>query len=304
MLCSDDKHPDDLMEGHINQLCARAIAHGVPLFNVLRAACLNPVEHYRLRCGLMRPGDPADLIRLHDLVSFNVMETWIDGQCVARGGQSLLPKSKSPRANKFFALPKTPSDFSIPARQDNSTIRVIEALDGQIVTGAGEAEPLIHNGYIVADPSRDILKITVANRYAAAPPAVAFVRGVGLKHGAIASSVAHDCHNIVAVGTSDENLARVVNLVIKNEGGIAVVGPDGIEDILPLPVAGLMSDGYAEDAAAGYARLTEIAKSLGSPLHAPYMTLSFLALLVIPALKLSDKGLFDGTKFEFVPVFS
>ena len=304
MLCSDDKHPDDLMEGHINQLCARAIAHSVPLFHVLRAACLNPVEHYGLRCGLLRPGDPADLIRLHDLVSFKVMETWIDGPCVARGGQSLLPKSKSPRANKFFALPKTPSDFSIPARQDNSTIRVIEALDGQIVTGAGEAEPLIHNGYIVADPSRDILKITVANRYAAAPPAVAFVRGVGLKHGAIASSVAHDCHNIVAVGTSDENLARVVNLVIKNEGGIAVVGPDGIEDILPLPVAGLMSDGYAEDAAAGYARLTEIAKSLGSPLHAPYMTLSFLALLVIPALKLSDLGLFDGTKFEFVPVLA
>ena len=304
MLCSDDKHPDDLMEGHINQLCARAIAHGVPLFNVLRAACLNPVEHYRLRCGLMRPGDPADLIRLHDLVSFNVMETWIDGQCVARGGQSLLPKSKSPRANKFFALPKTPSDFSIPARQDNSTIRVIEALDGQIVTGAGEAEPLIHNGYIVADPSRDILKITVANRYAAAPPAVAFVRGVGLKHGAIASSVAHDCHNIVAVGTSDEDLARVVNLVIQNEGGIALVGPSGQEDALPLPVAGLMSDGYAEDAAAGYARLTEIAKSLGSPLHAPYMTLSFLALLVIPALKLSDLGLFDGTKFEFVPVLA
>ena len=304
MLCSDDKHPDDLMEGHINQLCARAIAHSVPLFHVLRAACLNPVEHYGLRCGLLRPGDPADLIRLHDLVSFNVMETWIDGQCVARGGQSLLPKSKSPRANKFFALPKTPSDFSIPARQDNSTIRVIEALDGQIVTGAGEAEPLIHNGYIVADPSRDILKITVANRYAAAPPAVAFVRGVGLKHGAIASSVAHDCHNIVAVGTSDEDLARVVNLVIQNEGGIALVGPSGQEDALPLPVAGLMSDGYAEDAAAGYARLTEIAKSLGSPLHAPYMTLSFLALLVIPALKLSDKGLFDGTKFEFVPVFS
>ena len=304
MLCSDDKHPDDLMEGHINQLCARAIAHSVPLFHVLRAACLNPVEHYRLRCGLMRPGDPADLIRLHDLVSFNVMETWIDGQCVARGGQSLLPKSKSPRANKFFALPKTPSDFSIPARQDNSTIRVIEALDGQIVTGAGEAEPLIHNGYIVADPSRDILKITVANRYAAAPPAVAFVRGVGLKHGAIASSVAHDCHNIVAVGTSDEDLARVVNLVIQNEGGIALVGPSGQEDALPLPVAGLMSDGYAEDAAAGYARLTEIAKSLGSPLHAPYMTLSFLALLVIPALKLSDLGLFDGTKFEFVPVLA
>ena len=319
MLCSDDKHPDDLMEGHMNQLCARAVAHGVPLFNVLRAACLNPVEHYGLRCGLMRPGDPADLIRLHDLVSFKVMETWIDGQCVARDGVSLLPKSRSPRANQFHATPKQASVFAIPApasggatdlasadrnRPTAPLIRIIEALDGQIVTGAGEAEPLIHNGYIVADPSRDILKITVVNRYADAPPAVAFVRGVGLKSGAIASSVAHDCHNIVAVGATDEDLARVVNLVLKKEGGIAVVGPEGLEDILALPVAGLMSDGYAEDAAAGYARLTKNAKSLGSPLHAPYMTLSFLALLVIPALKLSDLGLFDGTKFEFVPVFS
>jgi adenine deaminase len=313
MLCSDDKHPDDLMDGHINQLCARAVAHGVPLFNVLRAACLNPIEHYGLRCGLMRPGDPADLIRLHDLISFKVMETWIDGQCVARDGVSLLPKSRSPRANQFNATPKQASDFAIPApayggaadrnRPTAPLIRIIEALDGQIVTGAGEAEPLLCEGRVVADPSRDLLKIAVVNRYGDAPPAVAFVRGVGLKSGGIASSVAHDCHNIVAVGTSDEDLARVVNLVIKNEGGIAVVGPDGLEDVLPLPVAGLMSDSYAEDAAAGYARLTRAAKALGSPLHAPYMTLSFLALLVIPALKLSDRGLFDGTKFEFVPVF-
>ena len=304
MLCSDDKHPDDLMEGHINQLCARAVARGVPLFNVLRAACLNPVEHYGLRCGLLRPGDPADVIRLHDLVGFQVMETWIDGECVARDGESLLPKSKSLRANKFTVTGKKPSDFAVIAPPAAKAIRVIEALDGQIVTGSAEAEARIHDGLVIADPARDILKITVVNRYADAPPAVAFVRGIGLKSGAIASSVAHDCHNIVAVGTSDEDLARVVNLVIQNEGGIAVAGPDGFTDILPLPVAGLMSDGYAEDAAAGYARLTKVAKSLGSPLHAPYMTLSFLALLVIPALKLSDLGLFDGTKFRFVPVFS
>ena len=326
MLCSDDKHPDDLMEGHINQLCARAIAHGVPLFHVLRAACLNPVEHYGLRCGLLRPGDPADLIRLHDLVSFRVMETWIDGQCVARDGHSLLPKSKSPRANQFHATTKIPSDFAVPiplhlapqgrderparpldqagANQPHDLkIRVIEALDGQIITGAGEAEALIHENCAVADPSRDILKITVVNRYKDAPPATAFVRGVGLKSGAIASSVAHDCHNIVAIGTSDEDLARVINLLIQNEGGIAAIGPNGLEDVLPLPVAGLMSDGYAEEVAAAYVRLTRTAKSLGSPLHAPYMTLSFLALLVIPALKLSDLGLFDGSKFEFVPVW-
>ena len=317
MLCSDDKHPDDLMEGHINQLCARAVAHGVPLFNVLRAACLNPVEHYGLRCGLLRPGDPADIIRLHDLVSFKVMETWIDGECVARDGKSLLPKSKSPRANKFNATAKKPSDFAIPVASPSPAtnrmqkpaprtpplqVRVIEALDGQIVTGAAEAEARIHDGFLMADPTRDILKIAVINRYADTLPTVAFVRGAGLKSGAIASSVAHDCHNIVAVGTSDEDLARVVNLVIENEGGIAVVGPDDLADILPLPVAGLMGDGYAEEAAATYARLTKAAKALGSPLHAPYMTLSFLALLVIPTLKLSDCGLFDGIKFEFVPV--
>ncbi len=311
MLCSDDKHPDDLMEGHINQLCARAVAHGVPLFNVLRAACVNPVEHYGLRCGLLRPGDPADLIRLHDLVSFQVMETWIDGQLVARGGQSLLPRSKSPRVNHLHATAKVASDFALPAPAAASDpasssplrIRVIEALDGQIITGAGEAEALLRDGQIVANPEQDILKIAVVNRYKDAPPAVALVRGVGLKSGAIASSVAHDCHNIVAIGTSDEDLARVVNLLIQNEGGIAVVGDGGFEDVLPLPVAGLMSDGYAEDAATAYARLSKAAKALGSPLHAPYMTLSFLALLVIPALKLSDLGLFDGHKFAFVPVW-
>ncbi len=316
MLCSDDKHPDDLLEGHINQLCARAVAHGVPLFNVLRAACLNPVEHYGLRCGLLRPGDPADVVRLHDLVGFRVMETWIDGVCVARDGTSLLPKSRSPRVNKFQVAAKQAGDFAVMATGDGSaegtdgqrpplhicTVRVIEALDGQIVTGAGEAEAAVQDGCVLADPSRDLLKIAVVNRYSDTPPAVAFVRGVGLKHGAIASSVAHDCHNIVAVGTSDQDLARAVNVLIANEGGISVVGQDGVEDVLPLPVAGLMSDGYAEDAAAGYARLTAQAKSLGSGLHAPYMTLSFLALLVIPALKLSDLGLFDGRKFEFVPV--
>lgn len=315
MLCSDDKHPDDLILGHINQLCARAIARGVPLFNVLRAACVNPVEHYGLRCGLLRPGDPADLIRLNDLVSFRVMETWIDGRPVARNGQSLLPKSQSPALNKFHATPKKPNDFivAIPngssglaANEKNeptALLRVIEASGGQIVTGAGEAELLIRQGHAIADPAQDVLKITVVNRYQDTRPAVAFVRGIGIKSGAIASSVAHDCHNIVAVGTSDEDLARVVNLIIEHRGGIAAVGADGDRDILPLPVAGIMSNGHAEDVAAAYARLSKLAASLGSPLQAPYMTLSFLALLVIPSLKLSDRGLFDGTKFELISMF-
>ncbi|MBJ7259682.1 MAG: adenine deaminase [Chthoniobacterales bacterium] len=302
MLCSDDKHPDDLLEGHINTLCARAVAEGVQVFDALRAACLNPVAHYGLRSGLMRAGDPADFIRLHDLTAFKVDETWIDGKCVARGGKSLLPRTKSPRANKFHTSPKKSGDFAVPAGAGK--IRVIEAIDGQIVTGASEADATVRDGSAVADSSRDLLKIAVVNRYEDKPPAVAFVRGVGLKRGAIASSVAHDCHNIVAVGASDAELARAVNLLVASEGGIAVAAEGGEDKVLPLPVAGLMSDGYAEDVAAGYAGLTRAAKELGSELHAPFMTLSFLALLVIPALKLSDLGLFDGTKFTFVPVFT
>ncbi len=301
MLCSDDKHPDDLIEGHIDRLCARAVGHGVPAMNVLLAACLNPVRHYGLRCGLLRPGDAADFIRLRDLTNFEVLETWIDGECVARDGRSLLDRAISPCVNRFFAKPKQVVDFAVPAGRGR--LRVIEARDGQIVTGAGEAEPRLEGGFALADPARDLLKVTVVNRYTDVPPAVAFVRGVGLRRGALASSVAHDCHNIVAVGASDADLMRAVNLVIANCGGISLADADST-DVLELPVAGLMSEGYAEDAAAGYARLTRRAHELGSPLHAPYMTLSFLALLVIPELKLSDRGLFDGSAFRFVPLFT
>ena len=302
MLCSDDKHPDDLVEGHINQLCARAVAKGVPLFHVLRAACVNPVLHYGLRNGILREGDPADFVRLGDLANFKVLETFLDGVPVAREGSSLLPEILSPAINKFHCREKSPSDFAIPAT--GRRVRVIEALDGQIVTGSGEADARIENGQALANPSRDLLKITVVNRYADAPPAVAFVRGVGLREGAVASSVAHDCHNLVAVGASDEALARAINLLIENQGGICVVDGAGSEEILPLPIAGLMSNAPAAEVAATYSRLTQRAKALGSPLHAPFMTLSFLALLVIPSLKLGDRGLFDGNRFEFTSVFA
>ena len=302
MLCSDDKHPDDLVEGHINKLCARSVAKGVPLFQVLRAACVNPVLHYGLRNGILREGDPADFIRLRDLTNFEVLETFIDGTPVAREGASLLPEILSPAINKFHCREKSAADFAIPAT--GRTVRVIEALDGQIVTGSGEAEARIENGQALADPSRDLLKITVVNRYADAPPAVAFVRGVGLREGAIASSVAHDCHNLVAVGASDEALARAINLLIKTQGGICVVDDQGGSEVLPLPIAGLMSNAPAAEVADAYSRLTQRAKALGSPLHAPFMTLSFLALLVIPSLKLGDRGLFDGNRFEFTPVFA
>lgn len=302
MLCSDDKHPDDLVEGHINQLCARAVARGVPLFHVLRAACVNPVLHYGLRNGILREGDPADFVRLRDLAIFKVLETFLDGAPVAREGSSLLPEILSPAINKFHCREKSTADFAIPAT--GRRVRVIEAIDGQIVTGSGEADARIENGQAIADPLRDLLKITVVNRYADAPPAVAFVRGVGLREGAVASSVAHDCHNLVAVGASDEALSRAINLLIENQGGICVVDGAGREEILPLPIAGLMSNAPAAEVAATYSRLTQRAKALGSPLHAPFMTLSFLALLVIPSLKLGDRGLFDGNRFEFTSVFA
>ncbi|HPC84389.1 MAG TPA: adenine deaminase [Thermoanaerobaculaceae bacterium] len=301
MLCSDDKHADDLLEGHIDRLCARAVARGVDVFDVLRAACRNPVEHYGLHSGLLRPGDPADFIRLRDLESFEVEQTWIDGTCVAHAGKSLVAPSGSLRLDVCRATPKSAEDFAVPAGVGR--IRVIEVADGQIITRAGEADAMLRQGFAVADPARDLLKVAVVNRYEDRPPAVAFVRGFGLRQGAIASSVAHDSHNFVAVGASDEELARAVNLLVACRGGLAAVGGT-LEKVLALPVAGLMSDASAEEVAGAHADLTRAARELGSTLCAPFMALSFLALLVIPALKLSDRGLFDATAFAFVPLFT
>lgn len=302
MLCSDDLHADDLLAGHIDRLCARAVAKGVDVFDVLRAACQNPVEHYGLRSGLLRPGDPADFIRLRDLVGFEVEETWIDGACVARDDKPLLPRIAAPHINAFRATAKSPHDFAVAAGVGK--LRVIEVWDGHVVTGAGEAEATVRGGWAVADPARDLLKLVVVNRYQDRPPAVGFVRGLGLQRGAVASSVAHDCHNIVAAGATDAELARAVNAVVANGGGLAVAAEGGPDLVLPLPVAGLASDASAEEVAETYGALERAARALGSPLRAPFMTLSFLALLVIPALKLGDRGLFDGTAFAFVPLFT
>lgn len=305
MFCSDDKHPDELIDWHINKLCARAHLLGVPTFHILQAACLNPVTHYSLPCGLLRVGDPADFIRLADLESFDVLETWIDGTCVAQAGKSNLPVTRARVLNHFECSEKSSADFEVktPDGQSNECrIRVIEAIDGSLITNKAEVAMRVSNDGVPADPTRDLLKIAVINRYQDAAPAVAFVRGVGLKQGAIASSVAHDCHNIVAVGCDDRSLAEAVNLVIEARGGISAVGM-GRSELLALPLAGLMSVEPAEEVAAGYTRITQFARQLGSDLHAPYMTLSFLALLVIPSLKLSDQGLFDGETFEFTSPF-
>lgn len=302
MFCSDDKHPDSLVEGHINQLCARAVAKGIPLFHVLQAACINPVVHYKTEVGLLQPGDAADFILVKNLESFEVSKTYINGELVAADGKSFIESVSITPINRFSCNEITEADLKVELDSypsEDSFIPVIEALDGQLITNKLLVTGKLHHIEWVSDVEHDILKIVVANRYNSAPVAKAFVKGFGLKEGAIASSVAHDSHNIVAVGTDDHSLMRAINLVIAAEGGVSCVGGQH-EHILPLPVAGLMSakDGYK--VAEAYTNIDEAAKLLGSSLAAPFMTLSFMALLVIPHLKLSDKGLFDGDNFCFV----
>ena len=300
MFCSDDKHPDTLLLGHINQLVQRAVARGQDVLKVLRVACRNPVEHYNLPVGLLREGDPADFIVVDNLQDFTVRQTYLNGELVAENGQTLIAGVPVAVINNFDTNPVQAADFRLPAPQEAATVRVIECFDGQLITARHDVPARVEAGAVVPDVAQDVLKLTVVNRYHAAPPAVAFIQGFGLQGGALASSVGHDSHNITAVGCDDESLARAVNLVVEARGGLAVVAPDGRELILPLPVAGLMSDQPGPAVAAAYTAVDALAKELGSTLQAPFMTLSFMALLVIPSLKLSDKGLFDGEAFRFV----
>ncbi len=299
MFCSDDKHPDDLLLGHINQLCERAVAKGVDVFKVLKAACLNPVKHYKLDVGLLQKGDSADFIVVDSLEKFNVLETYINGDLVAKNGKSFVDSVPFEVLNNFNTEKKKVLDFRFESSANK--INVIEALDGELVTNKIEAESLIENGNLVSNTDTDVLKMTVVNRYKNDVPAIAFIKNFGIKEGAIASSVGHDSHNIIAVGASDEAIARAVNLIIENKGGICAVTASK-EEIVSLPVAGIMSDKSAEEIGKSYAALDAMAKDMGSKLRAPYMSLSFMALLVIPSLKLSDKGLFDGTSFNFTSV--
>jgi adenine deaminase len=300
MFCSDDKHPDDLAEGHIDQLVRRALSKGYDPIDVLCCCTLNPVRHYGLDAGLLQPGDPADVVVIDGIRSFKVLSVYIDGQLVAREGQPLIPSVSVEPLNRFNAKPVTANDLSVISK--DSDIRVIKAFDGQLITGAESCPPLVQNGFVASDTERDILKLVVVNRYVPSPPAIGFIKGFGLKIGAIASSVAHDSHNVVAVGTDDGVLARAINLVIGSKGGIAAV--NGQTDmILPLPFAGIMSGSDGYEVAVQYRRLDRQVKDMGSVLHSSFMTLSFMALLVIPELKLSDRGLFNGAAFEFTSLF-
>ncbi|WP_342084132.1 adenine deaminase [Dyadobacter sp. OTU695] len=299
MFCSDDKHPDNLVEGHINVLVKRALALGYDLWNVLQAACINPAVHYSLNVGLLREGDAADFIVIDNISTFNILETWIDGARVAKQGRSLIPDLRCAHPNHFECHLKTAADFKYPVKNSETRIRVIEALDGQLVTNEWITEAKIIDGAIVSDLEKDVLKIVVVNRYSPAPVAVAFIRNFGLRQGALASSVAHDSHNIIGIGCDDESIARAVNLIIGAKGGVSAVGAQK-EHLLELPIAGLMTDHDGYEVAESYTKIDRFVKEvLGSTLKSPFMSLSFMALLVIPSLKLSDKGLFDGKNFKF-----
>ncbi|TMI65881.1 MAG: adenine deaminase [Bacteroidetes bacterium] len=308
MFCSDDKHPDSLVLGHINQLCARAVAKGINVYKVLSAACVNPVLHYKLNIGLLKEGDPADFIIVKDLEKFEVVKTFINGRLVAENGKSKIESGKSGIINNFSCSKKEVTDFQYLVnkygKEENiEQVNVIEALDGQLITNKlvrALNEVIVKTDLIESNPGNDILKILVVNRYSNAPIAKAFIKNFGLKKGAIASSVAHDSHNIVAVGVDDESICKAVNLVIEKQGGVSAVS-NKKEMVLGLPVAGLMSNEDGYKVAEAYTAIDKMVKEeLGSTLTAPFMTLSFMALLVIPHLKLSDKGLFDGDRFEFL----
>jgi adenine deaminase len=300
MFCSDDKHPDDLVLGHINELVKRALKLGINKMKVLKCACVNPALHFGLEVGLLQKGDSADFIEIDSFEHFNILRTYVNGELVAENGKTLLPKSKANIINYFKAKEIQASDFSI--KKAGERIEVIEAIDGQLITNRLHVVPKVSNGRVISDRERDILKIVVLNRYQDSPPAIGFVKNFGLQKGALASSVAHDSHNVIAVGVTDDAICQAVNLIVEHHGGMAVVYDD-VKNILPLPVAGIMTNHDGFKVARLYSDLDNSVKKLGSNLEAPFMTLSFMALPVIPKIKLTDKGLFDGEKFEFIGLF-
>ncbi len=300
MFCSDDKHPNDLVVGHINLLVKRALEKGIEMMKVLRAACVNPVLHYKMNVGLLQENDPADFILVNNLSDFNVLATYIDGEQVSDHEKSNIRSINAEIVNNFDCSPV--SVEAIQVTNQDKKVKVITVEDGQLITGHVVTEIPSENGYLKSDVQQDVLKMVVVNRYHNAPPAIAFVKNVGLKEGAFASSVVHDSHNIIAIGTNDDDIIASINLLIEYKGGVCAVKGE-TKEILRLPVAGLMSNKDGYEIAAHYEKLDHLVKLWGSTLQSPYMTMSFLALLVIPELKLSDKGLFDGGKFEFTSLY-
>jgi adenine deaminase len=300
MFCSDDKHPDELDDVHIDVLVRKTIELGYDVMDVLRAASLNAVKHYNLNVGLLQLGDDADFIVVDDLRHPVAKQTYIRGTLVAENGVSSIHYKETLCPNIFRANYIYADDIFLP--DVGKKIKVIECQDGQLITKSFVAQPKVENGGIVSDVGRDILKIVVINRYQPTKPAVAFIRGFGLKRGALASSVAHDSHNIVSVGVTDKDILHAVNLLIEHTGGVTAYCSTEMMAV-PLPVAGLMSNEDGYEVAQAYQNVDALAKRLGTTLFAPFMTLAFMALLVIPELKIGDQGLFDVSKFAFTSIY-
>lgn len=300
MFCSDDLHPDDLIKGGVNLLAKKALQKGFDIFTVLKVASVNPVLHYGLDVGLLRTGDSADFIVVDDLEHLDVLETYVNGKKVYEKGEILIPEKTFEKINNFQAQEITECEIKCRG-EDGDIINVIGVKDGSLVTDRLSETPLLKEGYIVPDTKRDILKIVVYNRYFKSSPIIGFIKNFNLKDGALASSVAHDSHNIVAVGTDDSLICEAINLIVKHKGGLSAVSSKE-SFILPLPIAGLMSEEGGFIVAEKYRKLNSMARGMGCTLSAPFMTLSFMALPVIPELKITDKGLFDYKTFKFVEV--
>lgn len=299
MLCSDDLHPEMLRERHINKVIGSLISSGYNAYDVIRSATINPVEHYKINGGLLREGDPADIVIVDTLEAMNVLETWIDGVLVFGDGKVQFSYNSGRAVNKFNCSVVSAEDISI--KNNGGTIRVIEAFEGELLTKEIRIKPGTSD-FIAGNVSDDILKIVVKDRYNDGAPAVAFIKGFGLKRGAFASSIAHDSHNIIAVGTNDEDIVNAINQIISVKGGLSVSCQD-ITDSLTLNIGGIMTTRSCNDVADDYERLNKLVGEYGCTMKAPFMTLSFMALLVIPELKISDKGLFDGKAFKLVDLF-
>ena len=289
-----------LEKGHINLLVKRLLAYGYNIFDILRIVVVNPVEHYDLDTGMLRKGDKADFIIIDKPEDFNVLETWINGRKVFDGKNTLFESPAVSPLNKFYATPVKPDDIRVTKKAGK--IRVIDAIDGELVTGIYEWEIEKSGGILQPNTDKDILKIVVKDRYKDSDPSVAFIKGFGLKEGAFASSIAHDSHNIIAIGADDRSICRAVNRVIEMTGGLVVCDQDKCTEIA-LEIGGIMSDVPCGTMAEKYEGLTDIVKHMGCKLKSPFMTLSFMSLLVIPELKLGDRGLFDVNKFEFVDLY-
>jgi adenine deaminase len=300
MFCSDDMHPDDLIKGHINRLVKRALSKGYDLLSVLRACTYNPVKHYNLPVGLLQTGDPADFIIFDNPEQFEILQVFIDGKLVAENGVTYIESVEETPQNAFAAEKISAADIEVLPRANR--IRVIDIVPNELITGQSVHPVNVVDGKVESDIENDIVKMVMLNRYQLAKPAVAFIRNAGLKSGAIASSVGHDSHNIICVGTNDGDIVEAINALVDSRGGLSA-SRDGVTSVLPLPYAGLMDNRDALSMAQDYERIDAQAKAMGTTLAAPYMTLSFMGLLVIPELKLSDMGLFDGGKFEFVDLF-